>query len=382
VIGGAADGTPLAGVRVLDFSTLLPGPLASLILAEAGAEVIRIERPGRGDDMRHYAPGFGTDGANFALLNRGKRSLTFDLKNPDAIGRLKPLIESADIVIEQFRPGVMDRLGLGYEAVKAMNPRLVYCSITGYGQDGPRAGVAAHDLNYIAETGVLAITAGPDGAPVVPPVLVADIAAGSYPAVMNIMFALFRRERSGEGAYLDVSMTDNLFPLLYWALGSGFATGHWPVPGGELVSGGSPRYQIYRTNDDRFVAAAPLEDKFWTAFCDIIGLPKALRDDSRDAQATKEEIARLIRARSAAEWADRFRGVDCCATVMATIEEAVQDPHFIARGLFARTVVSEEGRIPALPVPVIPPLRRPEQELGYPVLGEADADFLEPGNRS
>jgi crotonobetainyl-CoA:carnitine CoA-transferase CaiB-like acyl-CoA transferase len=142
---------PLAGVRVLDFSTLLPGPMATLLLAEAGAEVIKIERPGRGDEMRAYTPKLGPDSVNFALLNRGKRSLAIDLKAPGAVARLKPLIESADVVIEQFRPGVMDRLGLGYDAMRTINPRIIYCAITGYGQSGARADVAAHDLNYVSE---------------------------------------------------------------------------------------------------------------------------------------------------------------------------------------------------------------------------------------
>src|SRR5258705_677588 len=153
---------PLADVRVLDFSTLLPGPLATLLLAEAGAEVIKIERPGRGDEMRSYAPKFGADSVNFALLNRGKRSIAIDLKDKTAIGKLQPLLESADVVVEQFRPGVMDRLGLGYEALSTINPRLIYCAITGYGQHGPRADTAAHGLNYIADSGILACAAARD----------------------------------------------------------------------------------------------------------------------------------------------------------------------------------------------------------------------------
>src|SRR5687768_1076540 len=151
---------PLEGIRVLDFSTLLPGPMASLLLAEAGAEVIKIERPGRGDEMRSYVPRFGPDSVNFALLNRGKRSIAIDLKAPGAVDRLRPLIATADVVIEQFRPGVMDRLGLGYDALRAINPKMVYCAVTGWGQTGPKADVAAHDLNYVAESGMLALAAG------------------------------------------------------------------------------------------------------------------------------------------------------------------------------------------------------------------------------
>jgi crotonobetainyl-CoA:carnitine CoA-transferase CaiB-like acyl-CoA transferase len=190
---------PLSDVRVLDFSTLLPGPLATLLLAEAGADVIKIERPGRGDEMRSYQPKFGADSVNFALLNRGKRSIAIDLKDPAAVEKLKPLLESADVVVEQFRPGVMDRLGLGYDALSKLNARIIYCAITGYGQHGPRADVAAHDLNYIADAGMLALAAGSDGAPVPPPALIADIGGGTYPAVINILLALARTRPHGQG---------------------------------------------------------------------------------------------------------------------------------------------------------------------------------------
>jgi crotonobetainyl-CoA:carnitine CoA-transferase CaiB-like acyl-CoA transferase len=173
---------PLSGIRVLDFSTLLPGPMAGLFLVEAGAEVIKIERPGMGDEMRTYMPRLGEDSANFVLLNRGKRSIAIDLKAPDAVTRLTPLIERSDVLIEQFRPGVMDRLGLGYAALCQINPRLIYCSITGFGQTGPRRDMAAHDLNYLALAGLLSLTGGRDSAPGMPHMPIADIAAGTYPA--------------------------------------------------------------------------------------------------------------------------------------------------------------------------------------------------------
>src|SRR5215207_2667671 len=306
--------TPLEGTRVLDFTTLLPGPLATLILAEAGARVIKIERPGRGDEMRSYEPRFGSDSVNFALLNRGKRSVAIGLKAPDAVDALRPLIESADVVVEQFRPGVMDRLGLGYDALKAMNPRIIYCAVTGYGQDGPRAQVAAHDLNYVSESGMLALTRGTDGAPVLPAALVADIAGGTYPAVINILLALRERDRTGVGCKLDVAMADNLFTLIYWGLGNGLAASRWPTPGGDLVTGGSPRYNIYRTRDDRFLAAAPLEQKFWENFCSALDVPTALRDDSRDAEATRVAVAGLVRARTADALRKLFEGRDVCCT--------------------------------------------------------------------
>jgi crotonobetainyl-CoA:carnitine CoA-transferase CaiB-like acyl-CoA transferase len=368
----------LEGIRVLDFTTLLPGPLATLILAEAGARVIKIERPGRGDEMRSYEPKFGTNSVNFALLNRGKESLEVDLKSPEVGRLLRPLIEDADVLVEQFRPGVMKRLGLGYDAVAEINPRLVYCSISGYGKEGPRAGVAAHDLNYVSETGLLGLTAGSDGAPVLPQALIADIGGGTYPAVMNILLALLERERTGEGAYLDVSMSENVFTFLYWAMGNGTAAGEWPEPGAELLTGGSSRYNIYRTADGRYVAAAPLEEKFWQRFCDILGLEEALRDDSKDPEATRAAITERIASLPADHWRERFEGEDVCCTVVRGVREALEDEHFKARGVFDRWVEDGEGReIPALPLPVMSGFRRPELRLGYPALGEASASVEE-----
>ena len=365
---------PLEGIRVLDFSTLLPGPLATLVLAEAGAEVIKIERPGQGDEMRSYVPKFGADSVNFALLNRGKRSIAIDLKQEGAFETLRPLVAQADIVVEQFRPGVMDRLGFGYDALSSVNPRLIYCAITGYGQHGPRAGVAAHDLNYVAESGILSLTAGADGAPVLPPALIADIAGGTYPAVVNILLALRRRDQTGKGCKLDIAMADNLFAFLYWAMGNGQAAGKWPTAGSDLVTGGSPRYQVYPTADNRFIAAAPLEEKFWGNFLDVIGAPE-LRDDAGDPAAVKARVAAILATRPAQHWLARFDGKDVCCTVVASVEEAMRDAHFRARGLFARQLAAGAQRIAALPVPVAAPFRGREQMSPYPGLGEANADF-------
>src|SRR5581483_10322261 len=224
---------PLDGILVVDFSTLLPGPLASLVLAEAGARVIKIERPGTGDEMRLYEPRFATTSVNFAMLNRGKESLVADLKDPAGRDTVRRLIDRADVVLEQFRPGVMDRLGLGYGELARTNPGLVYCSISGFGQTGKNVGVAGHDLNYLACAGLLDLVRDGTGAPALPPALIADIAGGAYPAVMNILMALVGRAASGRGAHLDVSMTDNLFPLMYWALGNTLGAGRPPRPGGE-----------------------------------------------------------------------------------------------------------------------------------------------------
>lgn len=367
---------PLAGIRVLDFSTLLPGPLATLILAEAGAQVIKIERPGRGDEMRSYEPKFGVDSVNFAMLNRGKQSLAIDLKDKTSLQRLQPLIEMADIVVEQFRAGVMDRLGLGYEALRAINPRIIYCAITGYGQEGPRANVAAHDINYVAESGMLSLSAGEDGSPIVPPALIADIGGGTYPAVINILLALRTRDLTGQGCKLDIAMADNLFTFLYWAMGNGLASGQWPKPGGELVTGGSARFFVYRTQDDKFIAAAPLEQKFWQNFCDAIELDPLLRDDTLDPLLTKRAVATRLKSQTAAHWSNVFAGKDLCCSVVASVQEALEDVHFKARGLFNRRLTNPEGEsMMALPVPVADLFRSEKWDDTFPTLGESNGKY-------
>ena len=273
---------PLAGIRVLDFTTLLPGPMATLMLAEAGAEVIKIERPG-GEDMRRFQPAWGQESVMFAMLNRGKKSVAADLKDARVRDRVIALAKTADVVVEQFRPGVMDRLGLGYQALRAVNPRLIYCAITGYGQSGPRSMRAGHDLNYIGDAGLLALSSGPPGQRTVPPALIADIAGGSYPAVMNILLALRQREATGEGTFIDVSMAESVLPFLYWAIGAGLANGAWPKDSSERLTGGSPRYHLYETRDGKVAAVAALEQKFWEAFTVAIGLEPIHRRRTRSA---------------------------------------------------------------------------------------------------
>src|SRR5258708_18834096 len=247
---------PLTGIKVLDFTTLLPGPLATLILAEAGADVVKIERPDEGDAMRSYAPVEDGQSLSFALLNRGKRSLALDLKAAPDLEILTPLIAEADVLVEQFRPGVMQRLGLGYAALRSRNQRLIYCSITGHGQDGPKSASAGHDLTYMAESGILGLAADATGAPPVPPVLAADIAGGSYPAVINILLALRRRDQTGEGCHIDIAMAEQVLTFGFPALAELWLGGQGPTPGGGLLTGGSPRYRAYPTAGGRYLAVA------------------------------------------------------------------------------------------------------------------------------
>ena len=373
---------PLADVLVLDFTTLLPGPLATLMLAEAGAQVIKIERPG-GEDMRRYEPRFDGESAMFAMLNRGKKSLVLDLKNAADRARLMPLVKRADVLVEQFRPGVMARLGLGAKALRKINPRLVYCSITGYGQAGPRSAEAGHDINYIATTGLLALQPGPADRPNVPPALIADIGGGTLPAVINILLALCRRDRTGKGCAIDIAMADAMFSFAGHALAVGHATGAFPEAGRARLSGGSPRYQLYPTKDGRLVACGALEQKFWLAFTAAIGLAPQFIDDRRDPEAAKAAVASIIASRTADDWRPVLAAADCCVTIMATLEEALRDPHFVSRGLFAHKVSGASGAtMPALPVPIDPAFRAKQKSKPLPTLGADDAIATAPRRAS
>ncbi|SNR56026.1 CaiB/BaiF CoA transferase family protein [Actinomadura mexicana] len=353
---------PLSGVRVLDLSTLLPGPLATLLLAEAGADVVKIERPGPGDEMRTYRPVLGEVSANYAVLNRGKRGFAADLKNAVERDRVLALASEADIVVEQFRPGVTDRLGVGYEEVRALNPRVIYCSITGYGQRGPNANRAGHDLNYLAETGLLGVVVDGAGKPPIPPTVLADIAGGTYPAVMNILLALRQRDVTGTGCHLDISMTHNLHLLAYGYFATHQGGGGWPVPGKELLTGGSPRYQVYATSDGRHVAVAALEQKFWERLAGLLELPAEYLDERGRESEVIEVVGDLIGARPAEHWRKLFDGEDVCTVVVATFEEAT------AAGLVDTDsddrLVGQGFDVGTLPSPVDPALRRPPGALG------------------
>ena len=367
----------LEGIKVIDFSTLLPGPLASLFLAETGAEVIKIEKPGVGDEIRLSNPQWGEQSVSFSLLNRGKKSLSLDLKDPKNLKILIPILKEADIIIEQFRPGVMKRLGLDYESIKKINQDIIYVSITGYGQYGPKSMVAGHDLNYIGNAGLLSISMGRENDTVVPPALVADIAGGSYPAVINILLALRKRDLNKEGSYIDLSMTENLFPFMFWGLGSGFAHNKWPGNSDGVLSGGSPRYNIYKTSDGSYVAAAPLEDRFWNKFCEAIELPKKFIKMQNDQEKVIQEIRKIIGQKEKNYWLDVFNKADCCCSIVKSIEEAINDNHFKVRKIFENKIINNLGEeIPALPIPVDMQFRKDQKRASAPSLGSINDHFF------
>lgn len=363
---------PLAGVKVLDLSTLLPGPLATLMLADAGAEVIKLERPGTGDEMRTYSPRHGEASANYAILNRGKRAYAVDLKDPRSRDHVLRLAEGADVVVEQFRPGVVDRLGLGYEAIAARNPGVVYCSITGYGDEGKRASYAGHDLNYVAESGLLGAVTDPEGRPPLPMTVIADIAGGTYPAVVNILLALRKRDTTGKGTHIKVSMAHNLQVLAYGYVASHQAGSHWPSPNRELLTGGSPRYQIYRTADGRYIACAALEEKFWERLTDLVGLPERYRADSGQEPQVIRALADRFASKTAQEWQAVLEGEDVCTTLVATWEEAVELGLIDIDGPELVTTPGGDQALPTLRSPISPNLRDAPGAKAYPRLGDLD----------
>ncbi|HEX8909311.1 MAG TPA: CaiB/BaiF CoA-transferase family protein [Anaeromyxobacteraceae bacterium] len=344
---------PLAGVRVLDLSRLLPGPYATLVLADLGAEVVKLEDPCGGDYLRHLAPLGGAAPGAFLALNRNKRSLALDLKAAGGAAVLRRLVRSFDVLVESFRPGVLDRLGAGQAALRAENPRLVVCAVSGYGQDGPYRELAGHDINYCAIAGALALN-GPPDAPLPFGVQPADVAGGAWVAVAGILAALHRRAATGEGGVVDVSMTDGVLGMLALPLGQAWARGAPLRRGEELLSGAAACYRTYRTRDGRFVALGALEPKFFARFCAAVGRPELAERQLEDGgRGPVQELVALFASRTREEWARLGREQDLCLTPVLEGDEPRQDPQLRARGLFGEVDAPGEGRrFPALATPV------------------------------
>lgn len=338
---------PLDGIRVLDLSRLLPGAYASQMLADYGADVIKVEEPGSGDYGR-YMPPHGPGGMSlyFTAINRGKRSITLDLKTERGRNIFLRLASHADVVLESFRPGVMDRLGLGYARIKEYQPGIIYCAISGYGQDGPYRLRAGHDLNYAGYAGLLHYNRHPDGDPVMPPTQLGDLAGGSYMAVIGIMAGLVGRSQTGEGRFIDVSMTEGVTSLLPLATAMYLNTGKAPRPGHAALDGGLPCYNIYETRDGRHVTLAALEPKFWHTFCTHIGhlelLPFHTPAGPEEREAAMDMLRAIFKTKTRDEWLADLAEIDACVGPVYSLDEAMNDPQAQARGVSASSTKNGE----------------------------------------
>jgi alpha-methylacyl-CoA racemase len=335
---------PLGGVRILDLTRLLPGAFCTQLLADMGADVIKIEEPGSGDYMRWTPPLVDGQSALFVALNRNKRSVALDLKSARGREALLRLADTASVLVEGNRPGVMARLGLGWDVLHERNPRLIMCSITGYGQTGPFAQRAGHDLNYAAVAGVLGLNGERGGPPVPLPVQVADIGGGGLQPAVAILAALVGVASGGEGRHLDVSMTDGTVGWLSLAFAAR-AAGETVARGDQRLAGRYPCYRVYACKGGGYYSVAALEPKFWAALCAALERPDLVDAQYSEETSVQEVVAEIFLARSRHEWEERLAEVDACCEPVLDLDEVASHPQVLARGLFERMRM---GRAPAL----------------------------------
>lgn len=372
---------PLNGIRVLDLSRLLPGAYGSQMLADFGADVIKIEEPGTGDYGRFMPPlGPGGMSLTFLAINRNKRSMTLNLKSPQGREVFLRLVRQSDVILESFRPGVLERLGLGYKQLKEVNSGIIYCAISGYGQDGPYRLRAGHDLNYAGYAGLLHYNRDAQDTPVMPPTQLGDLAGGSFMSVIGILTALVGRAQTGEGRMVDVSMTEGVMSLLPLASSSYLNTGRAQKPGQAVLGGGLPCYNIYETNDGKHVTLAALEPKFWQTFCIHVGHPELLSRHMPASAAEREETMKalqtIFQTKTRDEWITELADIDACVGPVYSLEEALNDVHAQSRGATVSSGWTDET---FRTIPSFPRISdvEPEQRYAPPKLGEHTNEILQ-----
>jgi crotonobetainyl-CoA:carnitine CoA-transferase CaiB-like acyl-CoA transferase len=381
----------LAGLTVLDLTRLLPGAYCTPMLADLGADVIKVEEPGRGDYNREFPPINVKESGSFLLLNRNKRSVTVNLKTDNGKAILRRLAARADILVEGFRPGVMDRLGVGYEALTKENPRLIYCAISGYGQDGPYAKTPGHDLNYMALAGALQLFGKAGEGPIVPGLSIADQGGGSLMAAFGILAAVLGRVRTGKGQFVDVSMTDGAVSWLGYHAADYLFAGVEPKGGERRFIGQAPCYNVFRCADGRHITLGLIEPQFWNRFCDIVGLPDLKEEQWPEGEAADRQMGRvadLMASRSCDEWMALLGPADLPVAPVNTMREAFDDPQLKHREMLLEMDHPVEGRIPQLGFPIKfsdtpgrlrtpPPLLGEHNDEVLRSLGYADGDIEE-----
>ena len=367
----------LEGIQVLDLTRLLPGPFATMYLADFGAEVIKIEQPGEGDYAREYEPKRGGIGYRFLIINRNKKSITLDLKKTKGKEVFLKLAANADVVVESFRPGVMKRLGLDYETLSALNPNIVFCSLSGYGQTGPYAMDAGHDLNYVSTAGITSLTGKTGKEPIIPGIQIADLTGGLM-AVIGILLALQGRKTTGRGQYVDTSLFASALAMLPADASILFGSGRVPMRGESRLTGGWPHYNVYRTSDGRYLACGALEKKFWANLCKVIE-----REDLTDAidnQANFPMLGSLLEKTFAShtmeEWIEKLDGKDTCVTLVKNLDEVFDDPHVKENELVKELNDSELGSYRQLGIPIKLSATPGELMTKAPKLGEHTFEIL------
>lgn len=337
---------PLEYLKILDFSTLLPGPYATLVLSDLGADILRVVSGSR-PDMATLMPPFipGTDiSANSAWLGRGKRSITLDLKKSRAITIIKQLVSEYDIIVEQFRPGIMEKLGLGYDHLQEVNPGIIYCSLTGYGQDGPYSKRAGHDINYLSYSGLMSYSGRKAYGPVLTGMQIADLASGSNNLIIAILAAVLYRNNTGRGQHIDIAIMDGLMPFNALTGAAALVNNIDPVREGELLNGGS-LYDFYETKDGGYISFGGLEPQFFSAFCNTIGCSDLIEGGVMPTNITqvKKRVQKAIRTKTRDEWKESFKNVDACVEPVLTLAEALNDPHVKHRGLVVDVELPDGG---------------------------------------
>ncbi|MFP7296320.1 CaiB/BaiF CoA transferase family protein [Neobacillus niacini] len=373
--------TLLKGLKILDFSTLLPGPYATLMLADLGADVLRVESASRPDMLRDGYPRDGKESVNHGYINRSKKSITLDLKNAEAIEIVKKLVAEYDIVLEQFRPGVMERLGLGYEALKEVNPKLIYCSITGFGQTGPYRHRPGHDNNYLSIAGVASYSGRKKGGPAPSGIQIADVAGGSLHGVIGILSAVIYRNRTGEGQWIDISMTDCSFALNA-TVAAGYLMGDiTPELEGTFLNGGN-FYDYYETKDGRYFSVGSLEPQFRKLLCKGIGradlIELSFSEKEEDIHAFKNEVKNAFLSKTFAQWQKVFAEIEACVEPVLTFAEACLHPQIVNRGMIVKVPRTNGGYQKQIACPIKTSVFKPDYKHPGVGLGEHNEEIVLP----
>ena len=370
---------PLSGIRVLDLTRLLPGAFCTMILADLGAEVIKIEEPGIGDPMRYFPPLINGVSIFHIILNRDKKSISLNLKNEEERRLLLELAGNTDVIIEGFRPGVTGRLGIDYNTIKNINPKIIYCSITGYGQNGVYAYRAGHDLNYVSLAGILSVSQKTcENLPAISPVQIADLSGGTLAAI-SILAALIQRERTGKGAYIDISMADS---SLFWNIVNVavcIALGRQPNEEDLMLAGGYGCYRVYETSDGRYISVGALENKFWSNLCRALGLDSMSSKQYSRKERIKvvDELRKIFKSKTLNEWLEVFENVDTCIAPVLDVVEVLDSSYVKEHGLIIEVNHPKAGRVRVMLSPIKINGLLPIPHLHAPELGEHNSELLQ-----